>query len=210
MAARWEWCEHEERELRLAYADTSTADLAERFGCSLKVLQNKAHLMGLKKSAAYLSAIGRRYLPKAGAGTRFQKGLVPHNKGKPHPSRGRSRETQFKRGNHPQTWRPIGTERVRDGYLVRKVTDLRNPPWRDWKPVHVVVWESHHGPVPPKHRVCFRDGDRSHIEISNLELVSFKEVMQRNTVHNLPPELVSVIQLRAGLVRTINRRSKQQ
>lgn len=49
----------------------------------------------------------------------------------------------------PANWRPIGSERMDRGYLVRKVTDTGNPK-KDWKRVDVIEWEAINGPVPPE------------------------------------------------------------
>lgn len=128
--------------------------------------------------------------------------MVPWNKGMKGLQTG-GRETQFKPGSRPHTWKPIGSERTVDGYLQRKVTDTGYPP-RDWQPVHVLLWVEHRGPVPAGHAVRFKDGDRTHIAIDNLELISRAQLMRRNTLHNLPPELVETIRARSALVRRIN------
>lgn len=81
-------------------------------------------------------------------------------------------------------------------------------PPRDWRPVHVLLWEEHRGPVPEGHAIVFRNGDRTDIRLENLACISRAELMRRNTRHNLPPEINQVISLRAALVRKINNRSK--
>lgn len=53
----------------------------------------------------------------------------------------------------------------RDGYYVS--TDHR-------KYLNRVVWEAHHGPVPPGHKVYVRDGVRSNYDIENLYLKKLK------------------------------------
>jgi hypothetical protein len=123
------------------------------------------------------------------------------------------KETQFKKGNHPHTWRPVGSFRFsKEGYLQQKVTDTGYPP-KDWRAVHNLIWEDAHGPIPPLHAVCFRDGDKSNIELENLELISRAELMRRNTVHNLPKELVEVIQIKAAIkhrITTITRKKQEK
>ncbi len=73
--------------------------------------------------------------------------------------------------------------------------------------MHVLVWEAAHGPVPKGHAVVFRDGDRANIRLDNLDLVTRRALMLRNTVHALPKPLAETIQLLGALTRTIRRRT---
>ena len=106
---------------------------------------------------------------------------------------------------------PIGTLRINyDGYLDRKVSDLPGPPHRRWHPVHRLVWEAAHGPVPKGHVVVFLPGKFSNIEheitLDRVELITRRELMRRNSVHTVqPPELARITQLRGALARQINR-----
>jgi hypothetical protein len=171
--------------------------------------------MGLRKSAEYLAsadACGLRRGNNVGATTRFGAGHVPANKGlrRPGYSPGRMASTQFKPGQKPHTWKPIGTTRLsKDGYLQRKVSDTGYPP-RDWVGVHILTWQKKHGPVPKGFAVAFKDRDRTHISLDNLELISRRELMQRNTIHNYPPELTEVIRLGAALKRRLRRIDEEQ
>ena len=80
-----------------------------------------------------------------------------------------------------------------------------------WTAVHRLVWEAAHGPIEPGYVVVFRPGRRSanldEITLDALELVTRAELMGRNSVHNLPPELVQIAQLRGVLNRKINQRT---
>lgn len=102
----------------------------------------------------------------------------------------------------------IGTEYVdRSGYLMRKINnDL--PYSQRWKPVHIILWEEHHGPVPKGCLVAFKDGDKKNICIENLKLMSRREMLDENSIHRYPPEVVSTILLHASLERKIKRRLK--
>ena len=103
-----------------------------------------------------------------GRNGQFKKGMVPHNKGKPFPSKGRAPETQFKPGHMPHNYRPVGSERInRDGYVEVKVADPKT-----WKTKHRIVWEAHHGEIPKGSIIVFRDGNKLNTDISNLALVS--------------------------------------
>jgi hypothetical protein len=44
--------------------------------------------------------------------------------------------------------------------------------------LHHVVWEEHNGPVPPGHKVCFRDGNHLNCALENLMLLTNDEQQQ--------------------------------
>ena len=54
--------------------------------------------------------------------------------------------------------------------------------------MHRVVWEQHHGPIPPKHVVRFKDGNTMNWDISNLEMISQTGKMECNTIQRVPAE----------------------
>ena len=126
----------------------------------------------------------------------FQKGLAPWNKGTHFCAGGRSAETRFQPGQMPVTTLPVGAEVVdHDGYRKVKVSEGGKPGESrfNWKYVHVLEWEKHHGPVPDGHAVCFRDGDKSNCDIDNLVLLTRAELCYLNKsglqMAELPPEL---------------------
>jgi hypothetical protein len=209
------WTASEDALMRRFYPHTPTTRLAARLRRTVQSVYQRADGLGLFKTAEYMAgphACRLRRGDNIGAPYRFPKGHVPANKGlcRPGWSPGRMRETQFKKGNRPQTWKPIGTEVLDDdGYLKRKVSDDQTPSRRNWVYVHVQAWTEKHGPVPADHAVCFKDGNKKNVAIGNLELRSRKQLMARNTVHNLPPEIVQVVQLNGALNRQIRKREKE-
>ncbi len=143
---------------------------------------------------------------------RFPKGHVPFNKGMRRPgwSAGRMASTQFKAGQSGWNWKPIGAKRKIDGYWYRKIADERNVPYtRNWRAVHVLLWEKHRGAVPLGHALVFRDGNVENIRLRNLELISRAELMVRNSIHNLPKPLVEVIMLNGALKRKIRNQERK-
>jgi hypothetical protein len=113
----------------------------------------------------------------------------------------RPNRTSFKKGQKPHTWRPIGTERTtKEGYLQRKVTDTGNTV-HDYVEVHRLLWEEHHGPIPEGHVVIFKDGDRTHITLDNLMLISRAElvVLNKTGLIKVEPELKPAAQAIAQL-----------
>jgi hypothetical protein len=208
------WTKREIAVIRREYPHKDTARIAKRLKRSRIACYQRAQILGLKKSAAYMKrqrALERARLQTAGVPYRFGKGHVPANAGlrRPGYSPGRMSETQFKKGNRPHTWMPIGSHRYsKEGYLQQKVTDTGYPP-RDWVAVHILLWIEANGPVPPGHAVSFKDKDKTHIVLDNLELISRGELMKRNSYHyNYPKEIGELIQLRGAVQRQINRRER--
>jgi HNH endonuclease len=217
---RTPWTDEELTQLRVLYPHHPTWAVAEVMGRSYYSVIGAAHTLGLHKSAEYMAspdACRLRGGDNIGAAFRFLPGQTPANKGlrRPGYAPGRMGETQFKRGRRPENWKPIGTI-VTDsqGYRRIKVREHRKSDrggWdrNVWPQLHWHVWRKHHGRrVPKGHALVFRDGDRANranCAIENLELISRAELMARNTIHNLPPELQQVIQLNGAVKRRIRR-----
>lgn len=215
---RRRWSREDDRLLRGFYPNTPTAEVARRLNRTVAAIYGRADKLGLNKSAAYLASPAACRLRRGdhvGARYRFQKGHVPANKGLRRPGwgPGRMKETQFKKGVlngvAARRFKPIGSTRLVDGYLYRKVAAIPGPWTRNWKLVHVMLWESLHGRVPARHAVVFKNGDRTDIRAENLELIHRRDLMARNTVHNLPKPLAQTIQVLGALRRKINRKAKR-
>jgi hypothetical protein len=211
------WSAADDAAMWTIYPNTPTAAIARHLRRSVASVYQRARLLGLKKSEAYLAgpdACRLRRGDHVGARFRFQPGHVPANKGLRRPgwSPGRMRETQFKpgmrSGKAAEHYMPIGSTRLVDGYVYRKVSDVPNVPYTvNWKPEHHLIWAAAHGPVPPGHALVFRDGNRMNTRLDNLQLTTRRELMARNTVHNLPKSLAAAVQLLGALNRQIGRRS---
>lgn len=211
------WSKADDRTLRRLYPDEPNAAIARRLRRTVQAIYARAEKFGLHKSAAYMaSPHAYRFRRGQGGGEafRFPKGHVPANKGQRRLgyAPGRMKETQFKRGmlNGVAALRfmPIGSTRLCDGYLYRKISTKSGPWTVNWKLEHVLIWTQAHGPVPAKHALAFRNHDRTDVRLDNLELITRRELMARNTVHNLPKPLAHAVQLLGALNRQIRRRTR--
>lgn len=208
------WTDEQIEILRQFYPYMNTDDLAKVMGVKTTRLYNKACVLGLKKSDAYrqveLARQGERLRSLDGA-TRFQPGHKTWNKGSKGIQIG-GKATQFKKGNIPHNHKPIGHERINvDGYLERKVADELGPMNRfNFRPVHRIIWEENHGPIPDDCIVIFKNKNKLDVRLENLEMISRREHAVRNGKSRFPPEIRAVIQAKAVLTRRINKMEKER
>lgn len=204
--------------MRRLYPDLPTVKVAEAMGLRLSQVYVRANLLGVHKSAAFLaSPAAGRTNGRQGIGTRFQKGQEPPNKGlrgRKGWAPGRMAEGQFRKGERRgvavRLYKPIGTERLsKDGYREVKIHDGM-PLQSRWRAVHLVEWEKVNGPLPKGYALCFLNGDKTDIRLDNLELITRRELMLRNTLHRYPQPIPHLIQLRAAVNRKINRRTRNE
>lgn len=202
------WTQEEDAKLALLYAtEASAREIGVALGRSKAAIKGRVYVLALKKPEGHTNA--GRFLPGQTSWNKGRKGMCAEG----------SKATQFKRGrpaHEAANYLPIGSLRVcRDGYLERKVTDDPSlVPARRWVAVHRLVWEKEIGPIPPGHVVVFRRGMHTDVEaeitVDRIELITRRELMLRNTVHNYPPELRQVIRLKGVVSRKINDLTREE
>lgn len=223
IAKKFKWTPEADAILRARYESETAAAIARDFGCTERALYMRAHGLGLRKSSEWARECTRRRWAE-GRHENSRAGLAKGrgwNKGLPQSEWIRNPEavqaTQFRPGEMPYNWVPVGSYRVTSGGdLEQKVADDRTPGMsrRNWRPVRVLVWEAAHGPVPRGHVVRFKDGkattDPDAIRLEHLECITRAENMRRNSYHtHLPPDVARLVQLRGALTRKINRKTKE-
>lgn len=199
------WEPHEVWALRVLYPHFSASEIADVLQLSVNCVLNKADHLGLKKPTDWIAERARHRMADPshpGRKHQFHAGQKSWNtgtKGLMKPNTG-----SFKKGQLPQTWQPIGSNRTTsDGYLTRKTADTRCTR-RDYAPVHHLVWRMHGGTVPAGHALVFRDGDSRNFDINNLELLTRAQLMARNSVHRHGPEIAHLTQLLGAIKRQLN------
>lgn len=192
---RKKWTETENELIRLYYPDKKTDDIVCLFtDRSATVIQQHASFIGVKKSAAFMkSPLSGRISNDndIGVSTRFSKQRAGWNKGKKQSDYmtaemiERSSKTRFKKGGDPHNTVPMGTERItKDGYVEIKVRHLKNGDAnnKNFELKHRLMWVEKHGPVPRGMVVSVKGDDKINFMIDDLELITMKENLLRNTM----------------------------
>ena len=203
------WTQEEIEILRQMYPDHFAGEIADRLGRTKSQVYCKAQALGLKAPMEKVIRAGRMSANHPNnVAHRFQKGMIPANKGKKMPPDlyAKCQPTMFKKGQPSINKRPVGSERINvDGYIEVKVADPNR-----WRLKHRVVWEQTNGPILPGYNVQFRNGNRTDCRLENLYLIHHREqFMTQNSIYaKYPKELQYVMKLKGALNRQIHRREK--
>ncbi len=177
------------------YAEERTADIAVRLGRSPGAVRVMAHVHRIKKT--------RR---RTGNSTTWRRGHKAWHAGQKLAPGRMTSTSQYKPGNVPVNILPAGTVVHRgDGYLWKKISDNNADCKKNWRLVHVLLWEQHNGPLPDGMIVIFKNRNKTDIRIANLIAITAAEKMLRNSIHNFTPEVREVHKARARLTVAIKR-----
>lgn len=159
------------------------------------IQQNFNSKFGTKVSLKSIKGIMYRQKIKnrmQGYGTRFKKGQSPWNKDMKGLQMG-GEETQFKKGQMPPSYKTVGSESIKEGYVWVKVAEPNK-----WMKKHHLIWTEENGPIPEGYVLRFADGNKMNVALDNLLLTSRRvmtSVVKRGmdyedpglnrTVHNL-------------------------
>jgi hypothetical protein len=198
------WSKEEIQEVKKLYPNNYTIDIANHFDVDVRKVYSIAFKLGLKKSAEFLKMELTRQadrLKVAGKAFHFQPGHESHNKGQKMSKElyEKCSKTMFKSGNEPHNTKYDGYERTTvDGYIEVRIKK------GVFKLKHRLIYEQNYGQIPKKMYVIFKDKNKLNFDINNLELISLKEHMVRNSIQRFPKELKQLIHLNQKLKKLTN------
>lgn len=153
--------------------------------------------------------------------SRFKKGIIPVNKGKKQSEYmspetiEKTKATRFKKGHVPENKLSVGSITIRSygknykngpNYKVKYIKIAEGS--FDWVPLHIYNWLQSGQDIPEGFVLAFKDGNQLNPELENLHLISMKENMKRNSIHNYPQELKEIVMLKGYIKRQINKNKK--
>ena len=145
-------------------------------------------MFGTSYNVSQINRYYQRHQYKSGLTGHFEKGCIPANKGRKGYYAPGAEKGFFKKGNTPHNKLPVGTIKQKtDGYLWKKIGEGG----RDWRQLHILLWEEANGPIPDKHLIVFRDGNPLNCVLENMMMVSTAEngIMNRYGLRSSNPEL---------------------
>lgn len=200
------WTEEQVEDLKKYYPNSNNEFLIKYFDCPISKIYNKANLLGIHKSKEYLDSLKDAWIDnllKHGKTHRFVKNQEAWNKGvKGYMG---ANVTSFKKGNKPQNYVALGSERTdKDGYTLIKINEPST-----WESKHRLVWKNIFGEIPEKHAVIFVDGNKRNFELENLALVHRRDLLFYNRHGKYPPEIIDAQRMIYKLKKLIKNAKEQ-
>jgi hypothetical protein len=133
--------------------------------------------------------------------TRFSHGLTPWNTGLKGYCAPGCEKGWFKPKSDHLT-KGVGHERMKDGFIVIKVTNENKIARHNFKSKHRWTWEQHHGKIPASMIVSFKDNDKTNCDIDNLELIprgEFSRLHRAYNWRNEHPDLKPIVRTIAAI-----------
>ncbi len=115
-----------------------------------------------------------------------------------------SKPFRFKKGNIPHNTKSDGEITIRADKRGIKYQFIRVSQGV-WEPLHRYNWIKKNGEIPESSCIIFKNGNTLNAELDNLELISFQQNMERNTIHRYPEDIKELIRLTHKLNRKIKK-----
>lgn len=205
------------KKLQKRYPNEDTKELADELGLPIDRIYYIVNKYGIKKSQEYLDnwrLSGRGRMIEHGKAHRFTKGHLSWNKDKSpkdymnDESYEKIAKTQFKKGNLPPNTKHDGAISLRHDKSGKSYYFIRLSKAK-WMQLHVKIYQDAYGPIPKNHIIVFKDRNTLNVTLENLECITRKENMLRNTLHRLTPEIKQTIRVLTKLKKHIKNGKKQ-
>jgi hypothetical protein len=197
------YSDKEKNLIKKFYPNTPTVCICGLLGRPYASVRKIALKNGVKKTDAYLVKQSQKY--------GFQKNHIPFNKGKKETEYlsqdaiSKMRETGFKKNHIPKNAKSVGYEAINaKGYMEIKVIGERKLILK-----HHYIYQNHFGKIPKGNIVIFKDKNIFNFDIDNLECITKKENVKRNSIVRYPKDLRKLLHKHSKLKRLINAKSKQ-
>ena len=196
------WTQKDIDTLTELYPNTSTQELCKLLDRKIYALYGQVFKMKLKKSPEYLKE--HVHTIKPSVQHQFVKGHKVWNKGVKLGEGFGGKATQFPKGHKPHNWKPEGSIRTNvDGYKEIKVG-------KKYVLLHRHIYVAQVGEIQNDEVIRFKDGNKSNLDLNNLEKISREEHAIRNSVHNLPEDIKEVVKLKRTITKLITEHGKRQ
>jgi Mor family transcriptional regulator len=196
------WTQKDIDTLTKLYPNTSTQELCKLLDRKIYALYGQVFKLKLKKSPEYLKE--HVYTIQPSVQHQFVKGHKVWNKGVKLGEGFGGKATQFPKGHKPHNWKPEGSIRTNvDGYKEIKVG-------KKYVLLHRHIYVAQVGEIQNDEVIRFKDGNKTNLDLNNLEKISREEHAIRNSVHNLPEDIKEVVKLKRTITKLITEHGKRQ
>jgi Mor family transcriptional regulator len=196
------WTQKDIDTLTKLYPNTSTQELCKLLDRKIYALYGQVFKLKLKKSPEYLKE--HVYTIQPNKQTQFVKGHKVWNKGVKLGEDWGGKATRFPKGHKPHNWKPEGSIRTNvDGYKEIKVG-------KKYVLLHRHIYVAQVGEIQNDEVIRFKDGNKTNLDLNNLEKISREEHAIRNSVHNLPEDIKEVVKLKRTITKLITEHGKRQ
>ena len=196
------WTQKDIDTLTKLYPNTSTQELCKLLDRKIYALYGQVFKLKLKKSPEYLKE--HVHTIKPSVQHQFVKGHKVWNKGVKLGEGFGGKATQFPKGHKPHNWKPEGSIRTNvDGYKEIKVG-------KKYVLLHRHIYVNEIGEIQNDEVIRFKDGNKTNLDLNNLEKISREEHAIRNSVHNLPEDIKEVVKLKRTITKLITEHGKRQ